>query len=83
MTSHATDNRALAAILVLTAIGLASSQDAVMKAMSSSYPVYETLMIRGLTSVPILGFWQARKHGVQARFTPDGHRLPCPALVVF
>ncbi len=83
MTSHATDNRALAAILVLTAIGLASSQDAVMKAMSSSYPVYETLMIRGLTSVPILGFWLARKHGAQALFTPYWPRVLLRSLILF
>src|SRR5215203_3346169 len=71
------DNKARAAVLILTAIGLASTQDAIVKAMSGTYPVHETMLIRGLTSLPILGAWLAYTHGLQALFTPLCHVFLC------
>jgi drug/metabolite transporter (DMT)-like permease len=52
----ATDNRALAMACVITAVGLASSQDAVVKYMSSGYPAYETLLFRCVGSLPVIAF---------------------------
>lgn len=49
-----TDNRALATLCVLIAVGLASAQDAVVKYMSSGYPAYETLLFRCIGSLPVL-----------------------------
>ncbi|MDO8353683.1 MAG: hypothetical protein Q7T14_09490, partial [Aestuariivirga sp.] len=63
------DNKARAAVLVLAAIGLASTQDAIIKAMSGTYPVYETMLIRGFTSLPILGVWLAQTHGLHTLLT--------------
>jgi hypothetical protein len=75
MPSHSSgDNKARAALLVLVAIGLASTQDAIIKAMSGTYPVYETMLIRGFTSLPILGVWLAYTHGLQAL---SSHRSGC------
>ena len=76
------DNKARAAVLVLVAIGLASTQDAIIKAMSGTYPVYETMLIRGLTSLPILGVWLAYTHGLQTLFTPLWLRILIRALIL-
>jgi len=50
------DNRTLAMLCILAAVGLASAQDAVVKYMSSGYPAYETLLFRCLGSVPVILF---------------------------
>ncbi|MBL8903256.1 MAG: DMT family transporter [Rhizobiales bacterium] len=76
------DNKARAAVLVLLAIGLASTQDAIIKAMSGTYPVYETMLIRGLTSLPILGVWLAYTHGLRTLLTPLWLRILIRALIL-
>ena len=83
MPSHSSgDNKARAAVLVLLAIGLASTQDAIVKAMSGTYPVYETMLIRGLTSLPILGVWLAHTHGLRHSVTPLWPRILLRALIL-
>lgn len=76
------DNKARAATFILLAVGLASTQDAIIKAMSGTYPVYETMLIRGLTSLPILGVWLAFAHGLQALITPLWPRILLRALIL-
>ncbi|MBC8037421.1 MAG: DMT family transporter, partial [Rhizobiales bacterium] len=76
------DNKARAAVLVLVAIGLASTQDAIIKAMSGTYPVYETMLIRGFTSLPILGVWLAHTHGLRTLLTPLWLRILIRALIL-
>lgn len=46
-----------AIIFLLGAIGFATSQDAIAKAMASGYPAYETVAMRGLTATPVLFLW--------------------------
>ena len=41
---------------MLTGVGLASAQDAVVKYMSSGYPAYETLLFRCVGSLPVIAF---------------------------
>jgi drug/metabolite transporter (DMT)-like permease len=83
MPSHSPgDNKARAAVLVLLAIGLASTQDAIIKAMSGTYPVYETMLIRGFTSMPILGVWLAYTHGIRSVITPLWPRMLVRALIL-
>ncbi|MEP7172844.1 MAG: DMT family transporter [Aestuariivirga sp.] len=83
MPSHSSgDNKARAAVLVLVAIGLASTQDAIIKAMSGTYPVYETMLIRGFTSLPILGVWLAHTHGLHTLLTPHWLRILIRALIL-
>ena len=83
MPNHSlADNKARAAVLILAAIGLASTQDAIVKAMSGTYPVYETMIIRGVTSSPILAVWLARSHGLQALITPLWPRVLLRALIL-
>jgi drug/metabolite transporter (DMT)-like permease len=83
MPSHSLgDNKARAAVLVLLAIGLASTQDAIIKAMSGTYPVYETMLIRGFTSMPILGVWLSYSHGIRSLITPLWPRMLLRALIL-
>ena len=83
MPSHSSgDNKSRAAILILFAIGLASTQDAIVKGMSGTYPVYETMIIRGLTSMPILAFWIAQTHGLTSLATPLWPRMLLRALIL-
>lgn len=83
MPSHSPgDNKARAAVLVLVAIGLASTQDAIIKAMSGTYPVYETMLIRGFTSLPILGVWLAYTHGIRSLISPLWLRILVRALIL-
>ena len=83
MPSHSSgDNKARAALLILAAIGLASTQDAIVKAMSSTYPVYETMIIRGLTSMPILAFWLVHTGGLKSLATPFWPSMLLRALIL-
>jgi drug/metabolite transporter (DMT)-like permease len=54
------DNRLKALLFELAAVGIASSQDAVVKAMSGSYSAYETVILRCFGSMPVLAalWWQ-------------------------
>ena len=48
------DNRALAIAFVLTAVGLAATQDAIVKSMSGGYSINEAVIFRCLGSLPVL-----------------------------
>ncbi|WP_421695560.1 DMT family transporter [Aestuariivirga sp.] len=67
-----TDNRALATVCVLAAVGLASAQDAVVKYMSSGYPAYETLLFRCVGSVPVIVFmlWRTGSWSIATPLLP-------------
>ncbi len=83
MSTHSlTDNKTRAALLILLAIGLATTQDAIVKSMSSIYPVYETMIIRGLTSTPILAVWLWRMHGFPKLVTPLWPRILLRGLIL-
>ena len=61
----------LKAIAFITlAVGLATSQDAIVKYMTGQFPAYETVAFRGLMATPILLFWQWRSVGLKAFNTP-------------
>jgi drug/metabolite transporter (DMT)-like permease len=66
------DNRALATLCVLTGIGLASAQDAVVKYMSSGYPAYETLLMRCIGSIPVIVFmlWREKNWSLATPLWP-------------
>ncbi len=51
------NNVSRAIIFLLGAIGFATSQDAIAKAMSAGYPAYETVAMRGLAATPVLFAW--------------------------
>ena len=77
-----TDNRAQAAVFILLAIFFASTQDAIVKGMSSNYPAYESLIFRGMTSLPILAFWHLRKNSFSTFLTPYWGRVVVRALIL-
>lgn len=59
------DNRVLAILCILAGVGLASTQDAIVKGMSGTYPAYETLILRCLGSIPVLLIllWRQKAYG--------------------
>ena len=70
-----TDNRGLATLCVLTAIGLASAQDAVVKYMSAGYPAYETLLFRCIGTIPVMAFMLWRQGNGWSLSTPHWPRV--------
>jgi drug/metabolite transporter (DMT)-like permease len=61
----------LKAVAYITlAVGLATSQDAIVKYLTGTFPAYETVAFRGLMAIPFLLFWQARGVGLKALNTP-------------
>ena len=76
------DHKPRAVLFIFLAIALASTQDAIIKSMSSTYPVYETLLIRGLTALPLLGIWLAFSNGLKHLATPFWPRLLVRSLVL-
>ncbi len=63
-----------AIIFLLGAIGFATSQDAIAKGMSSAYPAYETVAMRGLSATPVLFIW-AWLEGESLLHIPKAWRL--------
>jgi drug/metabolite transporter (DMT)-like permease len=82
MTISTTDNRAKAAVLIILAIFFASSQDAIVKFMSASYPAYESVIFRALTSLPILLIWQLRNNSIRSFLTPHWRQVLLRALIL-
>ncbi len=70
MTGTHRDNRLLAIGCILAAVGFASTQDAVVKAMSGSYSAYETVIFRCVGSMPILAALLWRTGGLSSLATP-------------
>ena len=64
------EDRFKAALLAVFAVGLASAQDAIVKSVSGAYPAYETLILRGLASIPILAVWLWFTAGFSSLKTP-------------
>ncbi|MEZ5774050.1 MAG: DMT family transporter [Hyphomicrobiaceae bacterium] len=48
------DSRPLAVLALVGAVGLAASQDAIVKSMSGGYPVHEMLFFRCIVSLPVI-----------------------------
>ena len=63
-----------AIFFLLMAIGFATSQDAIVKGMSSGYPVYETVAMRGFSATPVLLVW-AWLEGQSLLHIPKAWRL--------
>jgi drug/metabolite transporter (DMT)-like permease len=55
---------------IILAVGLATSQDAIVKYMTGTFPAYETVGFRGLAAMPFLLVWQMRSVGLAALNTP-------------
>ncbi len=64
------DNRVLSIVCILAAVGFASTQDAVVKAMSGNYSAYETVILRCVGSFPILALLLHRAGGFRMLATP-------------
>jgi drug/metabolite transporter (DMT)-like permease len=64
--SAAPEKRLKAASLLMSAVGVASAQDAIVKGLTGQLPAYEIVMIRGLIGVPVTVLWLALTDGIQA-----------------
>jgi drug/metabolite transporter (DMT)-like permease len=76
------DNRTLAIVCILTAVGFASTQDAVVKSMSGSYSAYETVILRCLGSAPVLAFLLWRDGSANELFPPLLPRILVRSLIL-
>ena len=76
------DNKARAATFALLAVGLAATQDAVVKGMSGTYPVYETMIIRAFAALPILGIWLVHSLSLRTLATPLWPSILLRALIL-
>jgi drug/metabolite transporter (DMT)-like permease len=59
-----------AALLALMAIGVASAQDAIVKSLAGSMPVYEVVLMRGLVGAPVLAALLHFTDGFKSLVTP-------------
>ena len=64
------DNRLLSIACILTAIGFASTQDAVVKFMSGNFGAYEAVIFRCIGSFPLLAVLLYREGGFRRLATP-------------
>lgn len=76
------DNRAAATLCILTAVGFASSQDAVVKYLSWGYPAYETLLLRCVGSMPVIIFMLWRHGNGWSIATPLWPRVLLRSLIL-
>lgn len=65
-----TQSKLKAIAFITVAVGFATSQDAIVKYLSGSFPAYEIMAFRGLMAIPFLSVWQARGVGFKAMKTP-------------
>jgi drug/metabolite transporter (DMT)-like permease len=63
-------NKLKAIAFITVAVGLATSQDAIVKYLTGTFPAYETVAFRGFASMPFLLLWQLRTVGWRAIKTP-------------
>ena len=77
-----TDNKLQAIGLVMLAVMMASTQDMIVKSVSGTYPAYEMVVFRCVTSVPILGIWLAMTGGLHKLSTPYLPQILLRSLVL-
>jgi drug/metabolite transporter (DMT)-like permease len=80
--STATEQRLKAVGFIVTAVGIASAQDAIVKSMAGDFPAYEIMMIRGAVCAPILLTWLSMTDGVNTLRTPMFWPLAFRGLVL-
>ena len=80
--SPASDNKLHASGFIIAAAALATTQDAIVKAMSGSYPIYETVIIRGLSAMPLLLAWLLLTKSWGALATPYWRLVLLRSLVL-
>jgi drug/metabolite transporter (DMT)-like permease len=80
--STVVEYRLKAASFAIAAIGIASTQDAIIKHLAGSFPAYEAVLLRGLVGFPILLVWLALTDGLSALRTPFMRPLMLRGLVL-
>ncbi|MBI2719639.1 MAG: DMT family transporter [Rhizobiales bacterium] len=76
------DNRLLAILCILGAVGFSSTQDAITKSLSGQFAAYETVIFRCLGSLPVLIVLLARTVGFRSLATPLLARVLLRSLIL-
>ncbi len=75
-------SRGKAAALAIFSVGVASTQDAIVKSVSGLYPAYETVLIRTLTAAPLLLLWAGLTIGLSGFSSPLCRRAALRGLLL-
>ena len=82
MTGQHKDNRALAIAFVLTAVGLAATQDAIVKSMSGGYSINQAVIFRCIGSMPVLAAIIFQQGAFRQMFSPLLPRVILRSLIL-
>jgi len=82
MTHQHKDNRTLAIAFVLVAVGLAATQDAVVKSMSGGYSINQAVVYRCLGSMPVLAAILFQQGAWRHMLTPLLPRIVLRSLIL-
>jgi drug/metabolite transporter (DMT)-like permease len=82
MTALATDSRTKSIFYILAAIGLATTQDAVMKSLAGTYPISETVMIRCGVAAIVFAIWLLSTSGISSLRTSYWRSLLLRSIII-
>ncbi|THD84378.1 DMT family transporter [Aliigemmobacter aestuarii] len=70
-------------LLLLGGLFLFSVQDLILKSLSGNYPLYEAMILRGLTAMPIIAAMAWVEGGLRSLWTPGTLRMIGRGLTMF
>ena len=70
-------------LFLVAGVSVFSGQDLILKLISGGYPLYEAMVIRGLTSIPLLLLFAHFDGGVGTLFSPGMGRMILRGLMMF
>lgn len=70
-------------LFLIGGVAVFSLQDLILKLLSSGYPLYEAMLVRSLTSIPILLVFVLMDGGLATLFTPGTRAMILRGLVMF
>ncbi|MFA9231485.1 MAG: EamA/RhaT family transporter, partial [Microgenomates group bacterium] len=73
----------LGILYLIAGISIFSVQDLILKLISGGYPLYEAMIIRGLTSVPLLLIVAHLDGGIRSLFTKGLVKMLLRGVVLF
>ena len=70
-------------VLLLAGLLLFSVQDLILKSLSGDYPLYQAMLLRGLTAMPIIALLAHLEGGWRSLFTPGTGRMIARGFTMF
>ena len=68
---------------LIAGLSVFSVQDLIIKLISGGYPLYEAMIVRSLTALPILGLFVHLNGGLRTLISPDWGRMVWRGLIMF